>query len=149
MTAVYHCVAVAPIGIDITTVTSTSDLALTDVRRAIDESLGLAHQNWDDGGRLDAIFEGPRGATTGGICLAIWASGLFMPAWDLATSIGVTVDWPEPDVSIAAQMTEAAIPAERGPEVPFGSVVELVDDATSIERLVAWVGRDPAAPIQP
>jgi hypothetical protein len=36
------------------------------------------------------------------------------------------------------------VPAEpRGPEIPFGPVVEVGDDATPYERLVAWTGRDP------
>lgn len=149
MTAVYHRVAVAPTGVDLAGVPGMSEAALTDVLRSIDESLRLAHQNWDDATRLDAIIDAPWGPTPGGVCLAIWASEFYMHAWDLAVAIGMTVDWPEPDVSIAAQMTEAGIPAERGPEMPFDPVVESGDDASSIERLVAWVGRDPKAPIQP
>lgn len=149
MSAVYRRVAVAPTGVDLAAVPGMSDVAPTDARRTIDESLALAHQNWDDAARLEAIIEAPWGPTPGGACLAIWASEFYMHAWDLAVSIGVTVDWPEPDVSIAAEMTEAGIPAERGPEVPFDDVVELTDGASPIERLVAWVGRNPAAPIQP
>jgi len=146
--AVYHRVAVAPTGVDLSGVPQMADIELGTIDQAIAQELGLAHQNWTDEARLGEIINAPWGPTPGAICLHIWASELLMHAWDLAVSINATVDWPEPDTALAADATIAMVPAERGPDVPFDPPVAVGPDATPIERLVAWVGRNPATPIQ-
>ncbi len=147
MVAVYQRVAIAPTGADLSGDPWIPDIAIDAADDAIAATMVETHQNWEDPARLEAIIEAPWGPTPGGMCLGIWASELYVHAWDLAVSIGVTVDWPEPDVSIAADMTRAGVPEERSEEVPFDPVVAVADDAPGIERLVTWLGRNPAQPI--
>jgi uncharacterized protein (TIGR03086 family) len=86
----------------------------------------------------------PWGTVLGASAAASYIGELSVHAWDLATALGT------PEVLNDALATAALpaymdkVPAEpRGPEIPFGPVVEVGDDATPYERLVAWTGRDP------
>ena len=86
----------------------------------------------------------PWGTVPGASAAASYIGELSVHSWDLATALG------KADVLNGALATAALpaymekVPAEpRGPEIPFGPVVEVGEDATPYERLVAWTGRDP------
>ena len=87
----------------------------------------------------------PWGTIPGAVALAVYSSELLVHAWDLATAIGVEPQWHQGDVETALGVVEVGIPAEpRNPEdMPFGAVVPTADDAPTIDRLVAWMGRTP------
>jgi uncharacterized protein (TIGR03086 family) len=89
----------------------------------------------------------PFATLPGAISLAIYVSEVTVHTWDLATALGVRVDWDDAVVSGALLAMEQALPpSQRGADngVPFGDVVPTPDDAPAIDRLVAWVGRDPS-----
>jgi uncharacterized protein (TIGR03086 family) len=86
----------------------------------------------------------PWGTVQGASAAASYIGELSVHAWDLAMALGA------PEVLNAGLATAALpaymekVPAEpRGPEIPFGPVVEVGPNAGPYERLVAWTGRDP------
>ena len=86
----------------------------------------------------------PWGTVPGASAAASYIGELSVHSWDLAMAIG------KPELLNDALATAALpaymekVPAEpRGPEIPFGPVVEVGPNAGPYERLVAWTGRDP------
>lgn len=119
-------------------------------RRAVDA--------WSD----DAVLEQPMAlpwiAGSGAQVLASYFSELTVHTWDLATATGQQPDWDDAVVAAAFDAARQMLPAEnrrglyekisaaRGFDevtVPFAEVVPVPDDAPTIDRLVAWNGRDP------
>ena len=86
----------------------------------------------------------PWGTVPGASAAASYIGELSVHSWDLATAIG-RLDMLDDSLATAALPAYMEkVPAEpRGPEIPFGPVVEVGPDATPYERLVAWTGRDP------
>ena len=141
--AVFERVAIAPTGADVSGPALHPDVGVAGLTAAIASAAHEVQLNWSDPATLEQVIETPWGPTPGAGCLGAWASELLVHSWDLATALDLDVDWPEPDTSIAADMARAAIPAEMRGVMPFGEVVDVPDDAPAIERLVAWVGRNP------
>jgi uncharacterized protein (TIGR03086 family) len=76
------------------------------------------------------------------------ADELVVHGWDMARATGRPYDC-EPEVLDAAEgfLGQFASPdAPAGPEVPFGPVRPLRDDACSLDRVIALAGRDPGWP---
>lgn len=86
----------------------------------------------------------PWGTVPGASAAASYIGELSVHSWDLAMAIG-RLDLLDDTLATAALPAYMdKVPAEpRGPEIPFGPVVEVSQDATPYERLVAWTGRDP------
>ncbi|PRY22758.1 hypothetical protein [Pseudosporangium ferrugineum] len=65
--------------------------------------------------------------------------------WDLATATGLP--W-QPDEATAeralAYYRETIKPEWRGPGMPFGPEFPVSPDASALERVIAFAGRDPA-----
>ncbi|MEL6891134.1 MAG: TIGR03086 family metal-binding protein [Actinomycetota bacterium] len=147
--AVFDRVVAAPSGADLAAMPTMASVEVGTAADAIGDRLPAIHAAWEDPARLEQLIEAPWGPTPGGVCLQVWAGELLMHTWDLSVSIGVSVDWPEPDVSMALEGSIASLPPERpAAEIPFDDAVAIADDAPTIERLVAWVGRNPADPIR-
>lgn len=101
-------------------------------------------QVWADDTVLEEILVLPFGEFPGAVALAAYVGEVLVHSWDLATALGVEVDWPTEIVEGAAQGARMMLPADgRGEFVPFASVVPTRDDAPAIDRLVAWMGRRP------
>ncbi len=86
----------------------------------------------------------PWGTVPGASAAASYIGELSVHSWDLASAIG-RLDLLDDSLATAALPAYMEkVPAEpRGPEIPFGPVVEVGPHATPYERLVAWTGRDP------
>jgi len=86
----------------------------------------------------------PWGTVDGASAAASYIGELSVHAWDLAAALGRTAELDDRLATAALPAYMAKVPAEpRGPEIPFGPVVEVGEDASPYERLVAWTGRDP------
>lgn len=86
----------------------------------------------------------PWGTVPGASAAASYIGELSVHSWDLATALGKADVLNEALATAALPAYMEKVPAEpRGPEIPFGPVVEVGEDATPYERLVAWTGRDP------
>jgi uncharacterized protein (TIGR03086 family) len=65
--------------------------------------------------------------------------------WDLAVATGQPVPYTEVEAQAALDAARAMlIPAYRGPGKTFGYEVEVSVNASAVDRLVAFIGRDPA-----
>jgi uncharacterized protein (TIGR03086 family) len=122
------------------------------------ESGRRAADAWSD----DAVLERPMALPwiegSGAEVLASYFSELTVHTWDLATATGQQPDWDDTVVAAAFDAARRILPAEnrrvlyeevsaaRGFDevaVPFAEAVPISDDAPTIDRLVAWNGRDP------
>ncbi len=99
---------------------------------------------WSDDGLLGRVLDLGWAHLPGAVALAIWVSEVTVHTWDLATALGIGVDWDQGLTERSLLGMRVGLPAEpRGDDVPFDPPVPVADDAPAIERLVAWVGRNP------
>lgn len=64
--------------------------------------------------------------------------------WDLAVATGQPLTFTDEEAQAALRAGHQMLsPEYRGPDQSFGPEVEPPDDATEVERLVAFLGRDP------
>lgn len=126
---------------------------------AIDDA-GFATMDWasewrrvgasiDDGWADDAVLavevQLPWATMPGAAALAMYTSELLTHLWDLAVATGQRPALPTATVEASLALMQQALPIDARVEgVPFGQVVEPGPDASAIERLAAWTGRDPA-----
>ncbi|MEV6963475.1 TIGR03086 family metal-binding protein [Hamadaea sp. NPDC051192] len=64
--------------------------------------------------------------------------------WDLAIATGQPVPYTEPEAQAALDAARGMLaPAYRGPGKTFGYEVDVSADASAVDRLVAFIGRNP------
>ncbi len=116
-------------------------------RAAFDRARAGQEAVWADDGVLERELTLPFAVLPGAIALSIYVGEITVHTWDLAVAIGAEVDWDPAAVETALISITTGLPAEPrgGPDgIPFDPVVPTAEDATAIERTVAWTGRDPA-----
>lgn len=65
--------------------------------------------------------------------------------WDLAVATGQPVPYTEAEAAAVLERAEATLPPQyRGDGMPFAHAVPVADHAPAIDRLVGFLGRDPA-----
>ena len=70
---------------------------------------------------------------------------LAVHGWDLAVATGQPVPYTELEAQAALDAARGMlVPAYRGPGKSFGYEVEVSADASAVDRLIAFIGRDPA-----
>lgn len=96
---------------------------------------------------LGQMMELPWDTLPGAVMLAIYSAEVQIHSWDLAVSLGLTPAWNHDLAAFGLGMIKVGIPAEgrNSDDMPFDPVVPTAEDASPLEQLVAWVGRDPAA----
>jgi uncharacterized protein (TIGR03086 family) len=118
------------------------------LRRAAED----AGQAWGDDSRLWSKFTMPWGEEYSGAALVdMYLAELATHAWDLARATG-QIDELDPSVAVAALEGARAMikPEYRDivePGSPFGEDVPPPSGADDWERLAAFMGRDPRAPL--
>ncbi len=93
---------------------------------------------------LSAMVTAPFGTVPAFAAVASYAGEVAVHCWDLAVAIGRTDLL---DRALAVPLLEAALqrlPREGREHLPFGDVVDVPDDRSAYDRLVGWMGRDPA-----
>ena len=92
-------------------------------------------------------FEVPAGRLTGNQVIVLRSVEHFLHGWDLARSAGApTIDLEPVATALdgpARQLLTAVGDRALAERRPFASSVEIAEDATSVDRLVAAFGRDP------
>ncbi|WP_369247896.1 TIGR03086 family metal-binding protein [Streptomyces sp. R41] len=64
--------------------------------------------------------------------------------WDLAVATGRPVPFTEEEVTETLARAEATLPPQyRGENMPFGEIVTVDEKAPAVDRLVAFLGREP------
>ncbi|OOL30148.1 hypothetical protein GQ85_21635 [Rhodococcus rhodochrous] len=101
---------------------------------------------WSDDDLLDRPVVAPWGTVPGRAAVLSNLNEALVHGWDLAVATGLPAE-PNPVlVEAAFVVARSKIPASvRGGRVPFGAAVEPAPDASPVERLANWSGRDTAA----
>ena len=110
-----------------------------------------ARSVWADPGLLTRTVQHPIGPMPGAALLATYVGELCTHAWDLAAALGRPLVVDPAVVAVGDAASRRLLPpGERPPGFPFAPEVPAPADATPLERLVAWQGRDPGwRPVQP
>ncbi len=114
----------------------------------VDDALWTASEDarsvWSDQALLTRDVEHPIGVLPGAAVLATYVGELCTHAWDLGVAVGRPVDFAPDVVEVGAAASRQLLPPGTRPDgFPFAAEVPAHPDATPIERLVAWQGRDP------
>ena len=76
--------------------------------------------------------------------LAQFTGEIVVHTWGLATATGQWGEWQPEVLELAFESYEQGLPAEGREQFPvFKPVVPVPDDASLIDRIVAWTGRQP------
>jgi uncharacterized protein (TIGR03086 family) len=125
---------------------------LSDAPGQLRHAAADAAQAWDDDSRLSSTFTMPWGEEyTGATLVDMYLAELAAHAWDLARATG-QIDELDPSVAVTALEGARAMikPEYRDllePGSPFGEEVPPPPGADDWERLAAFMGRDPRAPL--
>ena len=143
LVTVFGKAVVAPTGADLLAFPEIADVDLAGIVAAVDQAAVGMHAAWSDDATLATMINAPWGTMPGAAVLGVWSGETLVHTWDLAVSIGVELNWPEPDTSINLERTMEFLPESGRPEmVPFNDAVVLADDQAPIDRLAGWMGRD-------
>lgn len=127
---------------DVNAMPTLADGAPADFASLFAASAERVHGVWSDDELLSTIVTVPWGQIPGAVAMAVYTAEVMTHTWDLATAIGVDVEWDEEVAAAAFATVQFGLPAEgRGDEVPFGAVVATEEDAPTIVKLAAWMGR--------
>jgi uncharacterized protein (TIGR03086 family) len=92
---------------------------------------------------LAATHTLPFGEMTGSMAVSVIVADQITHAWDLARATGQELDLGDELAEFALATWQPVIPAEGRTGPGFKAVVEVSDDASTIDRLVAYTGRQP------
>jgi len=146
LVTVFRKAGVAPSGADLLAFPEIADVDLAGIATAVDDAAAAMHAAWSEDSTLARMIDAPWGTMPGAAVLGVWSGETLVHTWDLAVSIGVELNWPEPDTSINLEQTMQFLPESGRPAmVPFDDAVVLADDRAPIDRLAGWMGRDVAA----
>jgi len=114
-----------------------------DAARQFDALAAATLDAWRTPGALDRIVEIPAGRMPGHVLAGINLLDTATHAWDLATATGQPAELPE---SVATAALEASTQIIATPEIRqgrFNDELPAPADASTTERLVAYLGRTP------
>jgi uncharacterized protein (TIGR03086 family) len=64
--------------------------------------------------------------------------------WDLAVATDQPVPYSDEEAAAVLERARGTLPAQyRGPDKPFGDIVDVPDSASAVDRFVAFMGRRP------
>lgn len=92
---------------------------------------------------LAATHTLPFGEMPGSMAISVIVADQITHAWDLARATGQELDISDELAGFALATWQPVIPAEGRSGPGFKAVVEVSDDASTIDRLVAYTGRQP------
>lgn len=121
------------------------DYAAGDLLASFEEGVAGTLAAFGSPGALEDLIALPFGEVPGAVFLTIATDDVFVHGWDLARATGQDVAF---DEAMAAELLDEVqrIVADemRGPDgsgAPFGPAVPPPEGATSVERLVSFLGR--------
>jgi uncharacterized protein (TIGR03086 family) len=67
--------------------------------------------------------------------------------WDLAVATGQPIPYTDDEAEAVLERAQTTLPPEyRGEGMPFGDIVPVADHAPAVDRLIGFLGREPAFP---
>ncbi len=99
---------------------------------------------WTDPEILDRDLVLPFATMPGAMVMGIYVAEIQVHTWDLARATSQRPAWDEDLAAATLGILEQMLPAEpRDETTPFGPVCPTEVDAPAIDRLAAWLGRQP------
>ena len=126
-----------------------SGLDFDDLKHALNERLEIAKSVWSDPELLAPMFELPWATMPGIAVLTMYVSEITVHTWDLAMALGQAVEFDDSVAAAALCLMSMALPAtgRDAMQAPFHDAVAVSADASLIDQLVAWNGRNPLVPV--
>jgi uncharacterized protein (TIGR03086 family) len=117
-----------------------------DAAHAFRASAASLIAGWEEHG-LDRPVRVTSGEMPGEMVFNMTVMEYFGHGWDLAVATGQPIPYTEQEAIETLARAEATLPAEyRGDSMPFGPIIPVNPDASSVDKLVAFLGRNPEAP---
>jgi uncharacterized protein (TIGR03086 family) len=110
---------------------------------AYQQSAAAAKQAWQKPGRLEQTYEMPMGTLPGQAVLGVRLLETVTHGWDLAAASGQRPTFDDDVVRAATEIAQSNLGGERPPGFPFAPAVEAGDELPAIDRLAAFMGRQP------
>jgi len=92
---------------------------------------------------LSRVVDSPMGARPIGQGLAFPAVDLFVHAWDVSRSAGMSIEIPDEAMEFARAVIGPIPAAQVRNQRVFGDELVAPQDATATESFIAWTGRNP------
>ena len=122
---------------------TSEPVAAADAVRAHRAAAAAAAQVWSVPGRLEAEFTMPWGPSTGAMLVGFLVLEQAGHGWDVARGVGRPVEFDRAAVTVADGAARAMMsPGMRTPGM-FGPEVPAPAGATPLDRLAAFLGRQP------
>lgn len=121
----------------------SEDLLGDNPAQAYRQSAEAAKRAWRQPGRLDQLYEMPMGTLPGRAVLSIRLLESVAHGWDLARGTGQAPTYDDDIVQAALDVAQANLGGERPAGFPFAPVVETSGNLPAIDRLAAFLGRQP------
>lgn len=77
------------------------------------------------------------------VAAAVLSIEFLVHAWDYATAVGREVKAPDPLVEYVLELAQGLIQPEQRSNAGFAAAVEVPADASALDRLIAFTGRNP------
>jgi uncharacterized protein (TIGR03086 family) len=121
-----------------------TDLIGSDPLASYSSTTDTTVKKFSEDGALERIFPLPFAEIPGQFALGIITMENLVHGWDLAKATGQSPTIPENLAKPIYEMASGMVNDDlRGEGKPFGSAVKVSNDATSSDKLVAWLGRQP------
>jgi uncharacterized protein (TIGR03086 family) len=121
------------------------DVPVTDLPNAFDRSLSELEDAFGRPGALQRTVALGVGSVPGAVALDLRVTELLVHGWDLARATGQDHAAPEGAVRRAWDFSRDFVDRIPPGRHPFGPARDVADDAPMMDRLLALLGRDPAA----
>ena len=119
------------------------DLLGDDPAGAYRRSAAALYAAWQDPALLDRTFEIPVGAMPGRAAFHVRLAETVIHGWDLARATGQQPAFDPEVVEATLHFAQAHLPEDRPPGSPFAPPVPVAEDLPAIDRLAAFLGRNP------
>ncbi len=120
------------------------ELSVDELAAGFRETSAALVQAFEQPGVLERSFVSPMGSATGAERLQIRLYDLLAHGWDIARATGQVVGLPEDAAEDALRFVRGQLSDEARPG-RFKTAEPTRDDAPAIDRLVAFLGRQPGA----
>jgi uncharacterized protein (TIGR03086 family) len=98
----------------------------------------------DEGIDRKVLMASGGGETDGEMAFNMTLMEYLTHGWDLAVATGQAVPYTEAEAEAVLARAQVTLPPEyRGESMPFGHIVPVGDDSPAVDRLVAFLGRQP------
>ena len=121
---------------------SGADILGSDPLAVAERSIGRSQRVWATISDWQHPVTTVLGTMPAAEAISIITYSTLIHSWDVAVAVGRTVEFDDAEAALAEAVGAALVPALQ-PQGLFGPEVELGDDASPTQRVIAFAGRNP------